>query len=300
MRHRLLIFLLAATLSLPGLTACGGAAQRTEGKIRVVTTFLPMYLFAANVAGDAAEVQNLVPPGAGGHSYQFTPEDVARVSRADVVVKNGLGMELWLDNLLESAGKKELLVIDTSVGTETIPAEPKEPEGGPIDPHIWLDPVLAIRQVENIRDGLIQKDPRNQAVYQGNAGRFINRLSQLDEDVREQVSGFRSRDYVAFHAAFSYFGRRYGLNQVAVLQETPGKEPSPRYLAQVATLVKAKGIKALFIEPQFSPRLAQALAADLGLELLTLDPLETGELRPDYYEEVMRRNTANLARALRM
>lgn len=306
MRHRLLIFLLVMVISLPGLAACGGAAERREGKISVVTTTLPMYLFAANVAGDAAEVQNLVPPGVGGHSYQFTPEDVAKVSRADVIVKNGLGMELWLDNLLESAGRKELLVIDTSAGVETMPGEPEEPsgveepEGGPIDPHIWLDPVLAIRQVENIRDGLIQKDPRNQAVYQGNAGRFISRLQQLDKDIREQVSGFRSRDYVAFHAAFSYFGRRYGLNQVAVLQETPGKEPSPRYLAQVVTLVKAKGIKALFIEPQFSPRLAQALAADLGLELLTLDPLETGELRPDYYEEVMRRNTANLARALRM
>lgn len=298
MKCRLPIFLIAALL-LPMLAACGSPTEKATGKISVVTTFLPIYVFTANVAGDAADVKNLLPPGVGAHSYQFTPEDVKRIAQADIVVKNGLGVELWVDSLLASAGKKELLVIDTSAGVETMPAAFSEAGGGgPIDPHIWLDPVRAIKQVENIRDGLIQKDPQNQAAYQENARRFIARLEQLDQDIKRKVASFQSRDYVAFHAAFSYFGLRYGLNQAAVLEETPGKEPSPRDLAQLASLVQTKGIKALFVEPQFSPRLAQALAADLHLELLTLDPLETGEFRPDYYEEVMQRNVDNLARAL--
>lgn len=272
-----------------------------------------MYIFTKNVAGNAAEVRNLVPPGVGVHEYQFKPEDVKKISDSDMVVKSGLGAEAWLEKLLKSAGKQDLTLIDTSLGIkalkpgEKIPVEIKEGSTlkkevergiGGVDVHIWLDPLRAMKQVENIRDGLSKRDPTNKRIYDKNAAAYLNRLRRLDTNIKLEVATFKTRDFVAFHSAFIYFSDRYGLNQVAAIEPFPGKEPNPRYLAEISGLVKQKKIKALFTEPQFSPRIVDSLAGDLKVEVLVLDPLETGDLRVDYYEELMRKNVRNLKKAM--
>lgn len=257
-----------------------------------------MYVFTKNVAGSAADVDTIVPPNVGTHEYQFKPEDVKKISDSDVVVKNGLGAEMWLDKLIESAGAADLKVIDTSQGVKTRQGTGTERGAGGVDVHTWLDPVRAVKQVENIRDGLARIDPDNRAVYQRNATAFIKRLRKLDADIRSEVTTFRTRDFVAFHSAFAYFAERYGLNQVAAIEEFPGKEPNPRQLVELETLVKEKHLKALFTEPQFSPRLVDQLARDLGVDILVLDPIETGQLGAGYWEDMMRRNLANLKKAM--
>ncbi len=286
-----LIAIVASAVFLTSISGCRTADSK-PGKLKVTATFLVMYIFTKNVAGDAAEVANLVPPGVGVHEYQFKPSDVKKVADADIVVKNGLGAEAWLDKLLKNAGNDELTVIDTSRGVT-----PLRISGG-IDSHIWLDPVIAVRQVENIRDGLIEKDPKNKDVYEKNAAVFIKKIEELDTDIKDTVSGFKRKDFVAFHSAFVYFSKRYGLEQIAVIEPTPGKQPSPKSLAEISRIITEKNIKAIFREPQFSSKVVDALAQDLDIEVLVLDPIETGEMTEDYWEDAMINNLNNLKKAL--
>jgi ABC-type Zn uptake system ZnuABC Zn-binding protein ZnuA len=273
-----------------------------------------MYVFTTNVAGNAAEVENLLPPVATPHDYAFTPADVRKVARADVVVMNGVGgLDGWMEEIIENAGRKALKVINASAGIKIIESgaelkvevegeegheegEEHEHEGG--NPHVWLDPTNAIRQVVNIRDGLIAADPENAAVYRRNAESYITRLEKLDSEIMEAARSFKRKDFVAFHDAFPYLAARYGLNQVGVIHEFPGKEPSPKHLAGLVKLIKELKITTIFYEPQFSPKVAETLAKDLGIEVTVLDPADTGELKADSYEKIMRRNLEVLKKAL--
>lgn len=272
-----------------------------------------MYVFTKNVAGDAADVTNIVPPNVGVHEYQFKPSDVKNVAEADVVVKNGLGAEKWLDSLLRSASRPGQVVIDSSRGISVLKPGDKIPlhiqsgsqfqkdveaGTGGVDVHIWLDPVRVIQQVKNIRDGLAAKDPKNKTVYYKNASAYIARLEAFDRETRQRVKGFTSKDFIAFHSAFIYFSDRYGLNQLAAIEDFPGKEPDPQHLAGITRQVEKHRLKALYTEPQFSPRIVDSLSHDLGVKVLVLDPIETGRLEPDYWEKVMRENVNALAYSL--
>lgn len=285
-------FLMSTVIIVSAVPGCKTTPSKRSGRLRVTTTFIIMYIFTKNVAGDAADVTNLVPPGLGVHEYQFKPSDVKKISDADIVVKNGLGAEKWLDPLIKNAGNSELTVIDTSKGVTPIRIS------GGVDSHVWLDPIIAIRQVENIRDGLIKKDPKNKNIYERNASAYIKKIKRLDADIRDSVSGFKRKDFVSFHFAFIYFSKRYGLEQIAVIEPTPGKEPSPKSLAEISRIITDRKIKAIFKEPQYSSKVVDALARDLEIKVLVLDPIETGELKEDYWERKMRENVEHLKEAL--
>jgi zinc/manganese transport system substrate-binding protein len=256
---------------------------------------------AVQVAGQAAEVENLLPPGAGPHDYSFTPKDAVRLHGADVLVVNGLGLETWLKGLMGAAQRPGVRIVDTSQGIEPLPVpgvgERLESHGGEAhgqegrwDPHIWLDPLRAVAQVENIRDGLSAADPANASTYAGNAKRYIERLRALHEEFRAATAGFRLRKLVTFHTAFQYFAGLYGLEVVAVIEPAPGREPTPRYLAHLYEVVRRHHIKVIYTEPQYRPRVAEVMARDLGVEIAELDPGVTGPLGPEAYEAFMRSN----------
>ncbi len=282
-------------------------AQRGR-RLRVVTTIRPLYAFTAQVAGSAAEVENLLPPGVGPHDYAFTPSDAVRLHRADVLVINGLGLETWLEGLLGAARRPALLVVDTSRGVEPLvlpdadlrhreaAAEVPHRHEGRWDPHIWLDPVRAAQQVENIRDGLSAADPERAPIYRANAESAVARLKRLHQELAAATALFQRRQLMTFHSAFQYFASRYGLEVVAVVQTAPGQEPTPRQLAHLYQVVRRHGLRVIYTEPQYRPRVAEVLARDLGLETAILDPGSTGPLQPDAYEAVMRRNLKVLER----
>lgn len=148
----------------------------------------------------------------------------------------------------------------------------REGTGG--DPHVWLDPVV-VRDVvaPAICEALVRVDPGRTAVYRSNLSRYREELNALDREIRERVACFRRREIVTFHPAWAYFARRYGLEQVAFLVESPGKEPAARWLAEVADTMRRLGISAVFAEPQSNPALAEALAREIGAKVLLLDPL---------------------------
>ncbi|MDD5043380.1 MAG: metal ABC transporter substrate-binding protein [Patescibacteria group bacterium] len=278
-----------------------------EKKLRVVTTVLPLYAFTKNIVGDKAEVENLLPAGAGcAHDYSFTPADVIKIFKADVVIKNGAHLDDWVDEIIESAGRGNLKVIDASEGIELLgvvesakkPEEDEHAHSEEGNPHVWLDPLLAVKEVEKIGGGLMEADPGNKSVYLENSIAYIRKLRDLDKELELGLQDLKTKNFISFHAAFDYFAKRYGLNQVAVLEESPGKEPGAQYIANLINLIKKYKVPALFTEPQYSPKLMETLAADLKLPVFELDPLVTGEFTLDFYEKGMRKNTEILKEAL--
>jgi zinc transport system substrate-binding protein len=281
-----------------GLTTCAGGATSPPAKgdrLLVTASIAPLADFARQVGGDHVQVITLVPPGASPHTLELIPSQVGQVARARLLVLNGVGLEYWADKLIQSAGNPELMVVDTSQGIEILGGDAGEPGG---NPHIWLDPQNAIVQVSHIRDALIQADPAHADDYRTNAARYIHQLEQLDQEITDEVAIWSKRQFVAFHPAWVYFARRYGLEQAAVVQRSPGREPSPAEVAHIIETARRIGAKAIFAEPQFSPEAAQTIAEESEAQVLFLDPLGSSLAEPSYVS-LMLYNVAHMSQALR-
>ncbi len=294
----------------------------TTDELQVVTTFLPITQFTKAVAGDRAAVTQLLPTQIGPHDYQAKPGDVQRLTKADVLVKNGLEMEEFLEDLVENAGNSKLKMIDSSQGVATISnedveghdhgegeghdhAEGKEhaeaghPHHGEYNPHIWLDPKRAIKQVENIREGLIAADPQGKTEYSANAAAYISQLEALDAEITSTLQPYQGKTFVAFHDFAPYFAQSYGLKAV-FLVDIPEDKPAPADVKRVTDEVKASNLKEILTEPQAGKSAFSSLAKDLGAQVSTFDPMETGgeeALKPEYYLSTMRGNLQSLVTA---
>ena len=295
-----------AMLLILALVSCG-TPQKSDGnsdqsKLNVVATFLPITLFTEAVAGECATVTALIPPNLGPHDFQATPSDIAALSNASVLVKNGLGMEYFLDKLTASAENDSLKVIDTSRGVAVIESDEEKKDGdhGEVNPHIWLDPLRAVQQVENIRDGLVNADPGCTDGYTQRAAAYTEKLKGLNTTFANQLKPFRGQTFIAFHDFAPYFAERYDLKAEFVV-DVPEMNPTPADLQRVSNLVEESQLKALLSEPQEGDRSFNALAEDLGVNVVTFDPLETGSeeasKQPDTYFKVMGRNVAALIKS---
>jgi zinc/manganese transport system substrate-binding protein len=299
------------------LAACGAPRQEppdaaADKPFKVVTTFLPITLFTRAVAGDCATVTALIPPSTGPHDFQAKPGDLTSLRQARVLVKNGLEMESFLDKLVASAGNPQLRVIDSSRAVATLDTEhhgdghgDEQGHGhshdhGAVNPHVWLDPLRAVQQVEAIRDGLVKADPSCAEGYRRNAAAYTTELKKLNGEIAAQLQPYQGKTFVAFHDFAPYFAQRYGL-RVEFLVDVPEINPSPADLQRVAAAVKSSQLKALVSEPQEGNRSFNALARDLGVKIVAFDPLETASEQasrdPATYLTVMRRNAADLRQA---
>lgn len=299
--------------------AATGQTAATD-ELQVVTTFLPMTQFTKAVAGDRAEVTQLLPTNVGPHDYQAKPEDAQKLAKATVLVKNGLEMEAFLEDLVKNAGNPNLKVIDSSQSVQTIATKTVEGDAhshdhdhgdkekekaehghdhGEFNPHIWLDPKRAIRQVENIRDGLAAADPAGKAVYTANAAAYIQQLQNLDAEAQKALQPFAGKTFVAFHDFAPYFAESYGL-KATFLVDVPEENPSPDDVKRVMDTVKATNLRTLLTEPQAGQAAFSALAKDLNVQISLFDPMETGgpeALQPEHYLNTMRQNIKTLVTA---
>ena len=295
------------------LAACAAPRQvdqrgAEDTRLEVVTTFLPITLFTRAVAGDCATVTALIPPSTGPHDFQAKPGDLAALRRARVLVKNGLEMEAFLSKLVAAAGNAQLQVIDSSHGIATIDSPESDHHAdhdhghahGEVNPHIWLDPLRAVQQVETIRDGLVKADPSCAEGYRRNAAAYTDQLETLNNEITSQLEPYRGKTFIAFHDFAPYFAQRYNL-KADFLVDVPELNPSPADLQRVTAEVRQTQLKALLSEPQEGQRSFNALAKDLGIKISVFDPLETGSDQsasdPQTYFVVMRRNVADLIQA---
>ncbi len=270
-----------------------GDTGKISGKerIKVITSFYPLYYFATQVGGNNIEVRNLLPAGAEPHDHDPNTQDVALIEKSNLLIVNGVGFEPWIDELKDNLVNQNVKVVEVADGIAT-----------KTDPHIWLDPSLAKQEVEKIASALMVLDPDNEDKYQGNSINLQNRLESLNQEFQAALSSCKLKNIVTSHAAFGYLAAHYGLNQVSISGLSPDDEPSPRKLAEVAKFAKANNVKYIFFETLVSPRLSETVAAEIGAKTLVFNPLEglTDEQQrngQDYFT-VQRENLLNLRTAL--
>ena len=255
------------------ITTINASQQSTQAKIKVVASFFPIYQFVKAVGGDRIDASVLIPIGAEPHDFDPTIQEIQKANSANLLVYNGASMEEpWIHNLTPQNA------IDTSKGIKLL-ANPSDPQiKGPNDPHIWLDPVLAIYQVQNIRDGLDKVDPKNTAYYNQNAQNFIEQLNKLDTAFRGNLSSSNcaKRDFIPFHLAFGYFASRYGLTAHPIHEGlTANGEVLPQKLVEVVNIAKNLGVKVIYSEDLIDPRSSQAIAEQIpGAKVAVLSPIE--------------------------
>jgi len=288
------------------LVAGCGAGGKWQGRLKVAADIAPLADFCRVVGGDIVDVEMLVPPGASPHAYELTTGQMRFLAEADVLVTVGMELTPWAEEVFGKVDNPDLVTVvagEVTPQSELIPAaaleEEKQAVGeaeyehGVYDPHIWLDPELAVYIVEAVRGGFILADPENAAAYRENAEKYLEELAGLDGEIRKEVATFTSRKFVSFHSSWTYFASRYGLEQVGVIEEQPGKEPSAGEIGELVDLIESQGVKVVFAEPQFDPRAAEAIAEESGGKVVVkiLDPLgDPEDPEKDTYLKMMRSN----------
>lgn len=266
---------------LPG-SPCLAAAGRLEArKPVVVATVLPMAEFARAVAGEAAEVVQLLPPGADVHTWQPRVGDVRRLAEADLIVSVGSGLEPWLPGLIKGAGTGRVRSLEASHGLDLLEGyeEPAAGEehgghgGEDHDPHVWLDFLQDEKIADALAESLAGIAPAEAAGFRSRAAALKVRLRALDASYREGLKDCRGGQiFLAGHAAFGYMARRYGLVQVPVFGVSPDAAPTPKTTAGIAARAKRARTRTIFYEPGAGDKVARLIAAEAGADVRLLHP----------------------------
>ena len=270
------------------LSACsepGGAAD--SGEPSVVAGFYPYAFVAERIAGEHAGVTNLTPPGAEPHDLELSPQQVALVTDADVMVYHS-GFQPAVDDAVEQNTE--------GVQVEVTRIAPLELAG---DPHIWQDPTRLAAVATALADALARADPEHADDFRDNARDLVADLQALDREFRQTLQRCERRAFVTSHAAFGYLANRYDLEMIPIRGLSPDTEPSPSRLAELAALVRERGVTTIFTETLVSAETAQTLAGEVGVEVTVLDPIEglSDTTADEDYLSLMRANLATLAEA---
>jgi len=244
------------------VVGCSNNTPVESGKLKVVASFYPMYDFTKNVGGDRIEVRSLIPTGVEPHEYEPTPQDIKDLNSANILVLNGVIESSWAPQLLEGINNKNLIVVDTSKDIQLVGSMDADEPGN--DPHIWLDPVLAKKQVIAIRDALIQADPEGKEYYEKNAQDYISKLDTLDSEFRSTFETCQKKDVLITHATLAYFCKEYGCNQIPVEGVNAEGDPSPAVLAEIIKQAKEKNITTVFVENLMNPKSAKTIAEEIN------------------------------------
>lgn len=290
-----------ALLSLVAIVACSGgqkaptASPSPSGaaRIAVVTTFSTLNSFVDGVGGRYVRATNIVPVGASPETFQPTPQSIAVLNGAQLVVENGTGIDAWVDRMVRGADVPRSRVLVITDGMPVV--------GG--NPHLWMDPVLAKTYVAKILAALVRIDPAHESAFKKNAIAYDAKLDALTAWIRSQVATIppARRQLIVFHDAWPYFAKRFGIHIVGSLVPAPGQEPNPRRLAQLVTLARKLHVRAVFAEPEYSAKLANAFAGSADIHVVTDlydDSIGHRAVVHDYLS-MMRYNTEQLVRALK-
>ncbi len=308
------IGLLIMTIAVLVLSACQSSSsdgEETEGRLNIMTSFYPVYVFTQQVAGDLAHVDMMVK-GADAHSFEPSAKNLAVIEESDAFIYANPEMETWVPALVESLSSSTVivetdenidLIQETDAGHEETDDGELEDHDHTVDPHTWLDPVLAQQQVTEIKEALIELDPENEAAYTENAESFIAELEELNKDYETAFESADHRLFITQHAAFGYIAHRYNLVQESLAGLSSESEASAQRMAEVTELIKEEEVPVIYYNSTASSDLAQTVADETAIEtevLYSLESVEDEELHSaEGYLSLMRENLENLKKTIR-
>jgi manganese/iron transport system substrate-binding protein len=294
--------LLAVLGVLSLIAGCDRSSAVDRGLPKAVATISILADFVRAVGGDHVRVDSIVHVGGDPHVYEPTPSDARRLAEANIVFRNGLGLERWLDKLIGDS-RPDRPVVTLTEGLAPLVQDSGIYAGDP-DPHMWMDPRLARRYVERARDALIRLDPGHAATFEANARVYLERLAELDRWIAEHIATLppASRKLVTTHDAFRYFGGRYELQVVGTIWSiSTEREPSAAEIRHLVDAVRRHGVPAVFVETTINPKIMQQVARDAGVKVGP--PLYGDSVGPpgsdaETYLGMMRSNTRAIVGAL--
>jgi len=316
-RNRFLASASAALFFFMGLVS---PAIASAEKVPIVASIFPVADMVQQVGSPYVDVTFIIPAGASPHTFEPKPSQIKKIAAARVFFMIGAGLEIWAEKFTAAAGK-DLMTVTLSDGIKLIdsiePAHAHDDDHGEpsvrpytepahsadnaamANPHIWLDPVIAQSMVARIVTVLCSLDAIHADHYRRQGEVYLKSLKALDQEIRLAVSGFALKKYVAFHAAWDYFAKRYGLEPVGVIETAPGRNPTPKRIKQIIADIQKYHIRAVFAEPQLNPKVALVIAKEAGVQVLLLDPMGAPTLTGRRtYLELMRYNLDVLKEAM--
>ncbi|MCP8968884.1 metal ABC transporter substrate-binding protein [Ectobacillus ponti] len=254
-------------------------ATKQDGKLTVYTTIFPLADFTKKIGGDYVDVQSIYPAGADAHTFEPSQKQMVQIAKANVFVYNGAELEPFVDKVEQSLKKEKVSIVNASKGLALLKASDDEDATAghehDEDPHVWLDPLLAMKQAEAIKNALVKLEPSHKTEFEKNYEALAQQFTQLDQQFKDLVQHAKTKEVLVSHAAYGYWEHRYGIKQIAVTGVSSAQEPSQKQLAAIADTAKAHGIKYILFETFSTPRVAEVVQKETNTKALYLHHIST-------------------------
>ncbi|MGG2065994.1 metal ABC transporter substrate-binding protein [Bacillus sp. S14(2024)] len=275
-------FVLIFTLIFAGCSKQNNTSNKKDGKLSIYTTIFPLADFAKKIGGDYVDVTAIYPPGADSHTYEPTQKQTVQVAKADLFVYNGAGLEPFAEKMEKTLKNENVKIVNASKGIELRSSTEEEHEEGhkeehhhDKDPHVWLDPTLAMKQAETIKNALVELQPEHKEVFEKNFAALQTKFTNLDSQFKDVVDHAKTKEILVSHAAYGYWEQRYGLKQIPIAGISASDEPSQKDLASIAATAKEHGLKYILFETFSTPKVAEVIQQETGTKILRLNHLAT-------------------------
>ncbi|MGP4075351.1 metal ABC transporter solute-binding protein, Zn/Mn family [Halobacillus sp. K22] len=288
----------------------GSSGENDKSPLQIHTTVYPLQYFTEQIAGDAAEVETILPPGTDPHTYEPTTKEMVNMAEADAFIYNGAGLEGYAQKISDSLKPEDVKVLEAAKGidleesvhnhgeetensehahededhahtdeedsTSHEDEEQSDHEGhnhGENDPHVWLDPIRAIQLAENIKEMLVELKPDQEEQFNQNFEELEQKLTELDQQFHEQLENKPKNEIIVSHAAYGYWEQAYGIEQIAVSGLSPSNEPSQKELENIIETAEAHDLNHVLFEQNITPKVAEVVQSEIGAEPLRIHNL---------------------------
>ncbi|WP_442878526.1 metal ABC transporter solute-binding protein, Zn/Mn family [Clostridium sp.] len=262
---------LIMSFALIGCSQSGDNKAKDNGKLQVTASIYPLEQLTKMIGGDKVDVLTLVKPGQEPHDFDFKPADFEKLTKSDIFVYNGLGLETWLDNAMSQLKDNDIYMVEASKGVNVIK------DGDKVDPHVWLSLKDATIEAENIKNALIAKDPSNKDYYEENYKKLKSEFEGLYNEYKPKFDKLKRKDFITGHAAFGYLCKEFGLEQKSIKDIYGDGEATPKKLEELTKYCKDNNIKTIFSESLAEPKTSETLARESGAKVEKIYSLESSE-----------------------
>jgi len=264
------------------LTGCGDTEKKntsSDNQLTVYTTVYPLQFFTEEIGGEAVNVETIYPPGADEHTFEPSQKDMIKLADSDLFIYVGLGLEGFVEKAKDTLQSEKVTMVaagDAIHFDEDTTSTEEKHEGhshGDIDPHVWLDPIYAKELAGSIKNALIKKDPEHEETFTQNYDRLVQKLDDLDSQFSEMAKGAEHKEFIVSHAAYGYWEKRYGLEQISISGISTSSEPSQKDLESIVKTAKETNSRYIYFEQNVSSKLTEIVQKEIGAKALTLHNL---------------------------